>query len=218
MMLGKDGRHAIIVFDDAIYLTGEAKPGSRGSKGPRSLFMQGQDQVLSLCGKHVAVGLNFAGAGVLSHATGFIVNMAAIQIVQLRLEDVGTPDAKITFYRSKLLPFISKTTFESWAASAAPARQKDFTAFSEQLYGTGKAASNDEIPLGFQALYSLMKKERKRLFGPTVDVVGDKLGDVLGNGAFAVVFRSRENDNQAVKISRYGRSADINHEINILHQ
>jgi hypothetical protein len=43
IMLGNDGRHAFIVFDDTIVLGGEEKPGSRGSKGPDTLFDRAQD-------------------------------------------------------------------------------------------------------------------------------------------------------------------------------
>lgn len=217
IMLGNDGRHAFIIFDDAIDLGGEEKPGSRGSKGPEELFQQAQDQVLSHCAKHLMVGLNFAGAGVPSHATGFIANIAAIQVVQLRLEGVGTPDAKLVLHKSKPLPLIAKENFQSWRNSAPKARQEDFEAFGEQLYGNDEAASNDKIPLGIQALCSLMQKRRKDLFGPTVDAVGEELGDVIGNGAFSVVFRSSSDSNCAVKISRYGRCMDIKQEAKILH-
>jgi hypothetical protein len=216
IMLGNDGRHAFIVFDDAIYLGGEEKPGSRGSKGPEELFQQAQDQVLSHCAKHLMVGLNFAGAGVPSHATGFIANIAAIQVVQLRLEGVGTPDAKLVLYKSEALPLIAKENFQSWTNTAPKARQKDFEDFGKQLYGNDEAASNDKIPLGIQALCSLMKKQRKDLFGPTVDAVGGKLGGVIGNGAFSVVFKSRSDSSCAIKISRYGRCMDIKHEAKIL--
>jgi hypothetical protein len=218
MMLRKDDRHAFMVFDDATDLGGEEKPGSRGCKGPATLFDQAQDQVLSDSAIHMMVGLNFAGAGVPTHATGFIANMAAIQVEQLRLEGVGTPDAKLVLYKSKPLPLMAKNNFESWKDSAPTPLQKDFTAFGEQLYGNAEATSNDEIPLGIQAICSLMQKRRKDLFGPTVDVVGDELGDVIGTGAFSVVFRSSSNNDHAVKISRHGRCMDIKQEINILRE
>jgi hypothetical protein len=216
IMLGNDGRHAFIVFDDAMDLGGEEKPGSRGSKGPGALFQQAQDQVVSHCAKYSMVGLNFAGAGVPSHATSFIANIAAIQVVQLRLEGVGTPDAKLVLHKSKPLPLIAKKDFQSWTNSAPKARQTDFEDFGKELYANDEAASNDEVPLGIQALCSLMQKRRKDLFGPSVDAVGDELGGVIGNGAFSVVFRSSSDSNCAVKISRYGRCMDIKHEVNIL--
>ena len=49
---------------------------------------------------------NFACWGVPCHITGIVVSMAASQMLQLRYENVGSPDAKLVLYRSKLMPLM----------------------------------------------------------------------------------------------------------------
>jgi len=84
---------------------GELKPGSRGNKSPIDLLEEALDQCLSHLAKIVMCGLNFAQAGVTAHATGFIANMAAIQIVQLKLINVGTPDIELVLEKTNYTTF-----------------------------------------------------------------------------------------------------------------
>jgi len=218
MMLTRDGRHIFVVYDDIMELGGEAKPGSREGLGPSKLFCGGTDQDLAHAAKSVGVGFNFAGPGVPTHATMFVVNMAAVKVLQLRLENVGTPGVKLVLYQSKLHPLLSVMQYDRWAGSAKPARKNDFAEFRVELYGDkgSDGLDPDGTPSGFRVLCALMQKRRKDLFGPTVEAQGDMLGDVLGTGSFSVVFVNKKATTQAVKLSRYGNCGNLQNEHEIL--
>ena len=221
MMLTKDRRFVFLIYDDAMQLGGEAKPGSRKSTGPIQLLREAKDQGLSHAAKSVMVGFNFAGAGVPTHATVFVINMACIQVLQLRLKDVGTPDVKLVLYESKYHPLLGIEQYNKWAQSAAPVRMEDFTEMREMLYRTGDTGKNDgidEFPSGLRVICALMRCRRKELFGPSIDAHNNILGDILGSGTFAVVFRHKEEESHVIKLSRYGRVRDLSNEAAILDE
>ena len=174
----------------------------------------------------VFIGFNFAKFGVPCHATGIIANMAAVQILHLRYEHVGTPNAKLTLYQSDLVPLMVIDNFKKWAQSAATSRnsgmKQDFNELEKKLYGPEGKGGMDEagVPKGIRILLNLMNQPSKKLHGLSVDAESDVLGDHLGTGAAAVVFRRNgadaEKQNSVVKLSRYGLKTDIENESAIL--
>ena len=105
-LLQKKGRLEAVIFDDNLTVPVEAKPGCRSSEKHDKLWNEATNKVLSHLAKHLFVGFNFACWGVPCHITGIVVSMAAIQILQLRYKNVGSPDAKLVLYRSQLMPLM----------------------------------------------------------------------------------------------------------------
>ena len=83
IMLHNQGRFDYKLDGNNMQSMGELKPGSRGDKSPSNLLYEVLEQCLSHLAKIFMCGLNFAQAGVPARATGFIANMAALQIVHL---------------------------------------------------------------------------------------------------------------------------------------
>lgn len=101
IMLHNQGRFDYKLDGNNMQSMGELKPGSRGDKSPSNLLYEVLEQCLSHLAKIVMCGLNFAQAGVPARATGFIANiMAALQIVQLKLIDVGTPEIDLVLEKT----------------------------------------------------------------------------------------------------------------------
>ena len=226
VVLSKEGRHAFVIWDDAMQLGGEVKPGTRKNMTILDLLGEARDQALSHSAKYVAVsGLNFAQAGVPSHAFMFVVNMGCIQVYKLTLEDVGTPNAKVVLYKSGLHPLLSKEATERWTNSSSqksPGHEKDFNEFLNTLFPSNDSGqmSEDFLPSGIRVICALMQKRRNFLFGPTVEVKSkneaESLGDLLGSGTFSTVFRSTNDPNECIKMSRYGRIIGLKNEAKIL--
>jgi hypothetical protein len=205
IILCKDSRFRYFISD-----------GSRGSRGPQSLLDEAVDQGMSHMSKSVYIGSNFSGPGVPTHATCLVGNMAAVQVLQLRLENVGTPDVCLVLYKSALFSLMSSDNYDKWAASAPNARKLDFDDFRELLF-LEKDLVKTQMPSGFPVVLELQKR-RMALFGPIVEIKGNILGSLLGTGSASLVFQHRCEDSQAVKVSRYGRTGDIANEISILRR
>jgi hypothetical protein len=206
-----------IVCDELMDLNIEAKPGSRTSHGPQALLNKATDQNLSHMAKRLFTAFNFAGAGVPSHATCLVCNMAAVQVLHLRLENVGTPEVCLVLYKSDLLPLMSPSNYDKWAKSAPDARQHGFIKFRKLLFSTKDCdLVTTKIPSGYPVLLQLMQKRPMELFGPAVDAKSRILGRLLGTGSASLVFQHRIKDSQAVKVSRNGASRYIKNEVSIL--
>ena len=222
-LLQKEGRWNSVIFDDTLTVPMEVKPGSRTSQGPTVLLDEARDQVLSRLAKHLFIGFNFAGFGVPCHSTGIVANMAAVQILQLRYENVGTMNAKLTLYKSDFLPLMTLKNYKRWAQSA-DTKAKEFRELEEKLFGPERKGGIGEsgVPMGMQALFNLIGQLSRKLRGLSVDADNEILGDLLGTGATAVVFRrggaSAARQDSVVKISKFGFGKYIANELRILRQ
>jgi hypothetical protein len=215
-LLQKEGLWEAVVFDDTLMVPVEVKPLRRKQKGTMALLDEARDQVLSHLAKHLFIGFRFAKFGVPCHATGVIANMAAVQIFHLRYENVGTPEATLKLYQSSLSPLMSLKNFKLWAGC-----KKELEELERHLFGEdGNGGMDDTIPKGIRILFNLMNLPSKKLHGLSVDAVNNEiLGDQLGTGATAVVFRRRVGtggEDSVIKVSRYGIKTGIANELKIL--
>eukprot|EP00980_Cylindrotheca_fusiformis_P019041 scaffold6419_cov116-Cylindrotheca_fusiformis.AAC.2 len=229
MVFSKDGRSQPSMHDLDVQLTGEAKSGCRSDKGPIDLLNEALDQILATMSKSVSAGFHFAQAGVPSHATAFIVNMALIQIFHLRLEGVGTPEAEPVLYKSKRYPLMSMTLYNDWVKSTPRTAESEihsgFNTLAEDLYGgsgkwTGKSGDS-EIPPGLEIFRGLLHCRRKDLFGPDfhdATAGSNILGELIGTGSQSFVFLHKKEKTSIVKLSKYGDENAILRETAILHK
>jgi hypothetical protein len=225
LLLQKDGRCDDIIFDDNLTLPLVVKPAFRRetkkwlSKGPMALLDEAREHVVSHLAKRLFVGFGFTGYGVPCHATGIVANMAAVQVYQLRYENVGSPEAKLVLYQTKLAPLMSRKNFKRWTGSIRKMKKrKELDKLEEDLYGKEdtQRGVDDEIPKGIRILFNLMNQPSNKLQGISVETSSERvLGDQLGTGASSVVFRRPGTEN-VIKISRYGIKRDIDNELDIL--
>eukprot|EP00980_Cylindrotheca_fusiformis_P000797 scaffold193_cov90-Cylindrotheca_fusiformis.AAC.2 len=188
---------------------GEFKSGCRSNVGPITLLNEALDQILATMSKIVTVGFHFAGAGVPSHATAFIANMALIQIFHLRLQDVGTSDATVVLYKSHRYPLMCKKHFVRWVASIGETKmtvkiKEEFATLELELFpGESTGLDGSSIPKGFHILKSVLHCRHKDLFGPDIETTAtDILGDLIGSGMQSHVFLHRNDDKKVVKVSK----------------
>ena len=236
IMLHNQGRFNYKLDGNNMQSMGELKPGSRGNKSPTALLEEALDQCLSHLAKIVMCGLNFAQAGVTAHATGFIANMAAVQIVHLKLINVGTPEIELVLEKSDYLPLMTKANFVKWAQTAKKSNKHtaSFGNLKQLLYGEDaenggmfilKGCNQNVspvIPMGYIALMELMMTKGKDLFGLDIDYANNTanraipLGAIIGNGSASIVFKHDGENDCVVKVSRYGATWDIDLELGIL--
>jgi RIO-like serine/threonine protein kinase len=240
IMLHNQGRFNYKLDGNNMQSMGELKPGSRGDKSPIGLLEEALHQCLSHLAKIVMCGLNFAQAGVTAHATGFIANMAAVQIVHLKLIHVGTPEIGLVLEKTDYLPLMTKANFEKWAQTVKKGKEhaSSFAELKKLLYGkdaseenVGMFLSKDcnqnvrrVIPMGYIALMELMMTKGKDLFGLDIDYDNGSaanhaipLGAIIGSGSASIVFKHRdESKDYVVKVSRHGATWDIDLELGIL--
>ena len=222
----KEGRWDSVVFDDKMIVPVQVRPGCRKRIGPAALLDEARDSVLACLARYLYTGLNFAAFGAPCHCTGIIANMAAVQIIQLRYENVGTPNAKLALYQSDLLPLMSIENFKRWAMSAMTSinMKKQFDAFEKHLYGPVGKDGMDEagIPKGVQLLFTLLNQPSTKLNGLSVDgesaVLGDHIGTGQGTAAFRRVGADGEKLNSVIKLSSYSYegNSNIDNELKIL--
>ena len=222
----KEGRWDSVVFDDNMIVPVKVRPGCRKRIGPAALLDEARDSVLACLARYLYTGLIFAAFGAPCHCTGIIANMAAVQIIQLRYENVGTPNAKLALYQSDLLPLMSIENFKGWAMSAMTSinMKKQFDAFEKHLYGPVGKDGMDEagIPKGIQLLFTLLNQPSTKLNGLSVDgesaVLGDHIGTGKGTAAFRRVGADGEKLNSVIKLSFYSYEGNscIDSELKIL--
>ena len=220
-----------VLFDDILTTPMEVKPLFRKGISPLTLWDEARDQVLSHLAKQIFVGFNFAGYGVPCHATGIVGNIAAIQIYHLRYESVGTPEACLKLYISRKLPLLQKDCFEKWISKHSQQDsykypEKLLENFRNELYSTekpsDKVSRESTVPEGIRALFNLVDMPSRHLYGLSIETHGKFLGNQVGTGAAAVVFRRRDDEGKecksVVKVSRFGIKNHIDNERQFLSQ
>lgn len=207
LMLGKDAPYEKKIVDDAIKLAVEQKPETRKQESPKSVHTGGVDQGLATAAKSVMISFNFAKVGLPSRATHIAVTPAFIQVYQLQVMNIGTPEVKAVWYASKRYPFFTFKTYEKFIASAGAKNLRKFDEEREDMYGREGKGGMDGVgrPLGYKVVAVLMSVSEVDLYGPTVVAEHDILGPILGYGTYSMVFRHEKNRNRVVKLSRFGR-------------
>jgi hypothetical protein len=113
-VIKKSGCHIWVYRADTLPIVIEINAFYRNDKAWEDLIINAVQQVLNHTSRYVRVGLNFAGAGVASHATGAIGSLAYIQVYVLELKNPGTKEPSLAIVKSKLLPLMKKDTFSKW--------------------------------------------------------------------------------------------------------
>ena len=221
-----DGCFKFFHFDDSIEVTAEIKPGERmrssgSGEGPIALRKQGENQKLSHLAKHLYVGFNFVGLGTDTMATGMFLTVTHVQFTQLKLVNMGTPDAKLVLHQSSTMPLLSLENFTKYVKAGSEKFPQDWEQLKQEMYGTGEqpqqvdGSATTSVPSGLVALFNIMTTSRADLFGPSGFTSRD-VDELLGTGSFASVHSVPNYENVVVKLSRYGASELIENEAKVL--
>lgn len=214
--ISANSRYIFLFRDDAVEIPVEEKPGERKTVTPCEMLAECTDQVLSHLAKHVGIGFNFAGMGIDTRATGVVLTPVYVKIVQLRLENMGTKDVKLVLLETECMPLLSRANFDKWTKQGNESNWKDI---KSTLYPSpmNDESSTSGVPSGLVALWNLMTSTRKDIVGPS-PFVSDALGDLLGYGSFAAVYKHKCDEKHVIKLSRYGAKALLDREALVLKE
>ena len=225
LVVWKIGRYLFVMRDDASMLCIELKPGQRTYSNVLQMINEYEDQDCSHMSKSVAVGFNFAGVGVDTHATSLGGTLCFVSLYQLQLAQSGTPDAELSLKSTGVMPLFSSDVFDRWYNSDSPKTDAASRAISDvrkRLYpDSADHRSLENVQLGFKALWKLFGMSHSSLFGPEWNNVSPRLGKLLGSGTFGSVYEYNKSENTdyddaVVKVSRFGRRKDIQKEVRVL--
>jgi hypothetical protein len=207
-VIKKSGRHFWLYRSDTLPVVIEIKAFYRPDKAWNDLITNAVQQVLNHTSRYVRVGLNFAGAGVESHATGAIGSLAYIQVFRLELKDPGTEETCLKIVKSELLPLMDKESFEHWMEGLHPGYGSENSKAVQHMFPQ-KDEAPEGAPFGLLMMYQLMVSSKSELFGQVHAAKANSL-QLLASGAFGNVFLGKENT--VVKFSRHGREAYLSAE------
>jgi Protein kinase domain len=224
-------RHLLEFRVDAPEIAVEIKTFCTKGDGPQSLIKTAREQVLSRLAKQVDVGFNFAGIGMDTQATGVVLTPSCVEILQLRVVDVGTKNVKLKVLKTGCLPLLSRENYDVWIAGVMKDKMykthwKEVNDHTSELYGS-TMSTVDGVPAGLEALASLFTTSRKYLFSvspikPSTTTVSSgsvsiELESMIGFGAFASVYACHgEHRNTVLKVSRHGEMAELLQESEVL--
>jgi serine/threonine protein kinase len=127
---------------------------------------------------------------------------------------MGTDKAKLVLLETPCLPLLSWNSFCTWMGGAESV--KNYASFTEELYG-GNSSDDSDVPSGLVALWKLMTTSRKDLVGP-IPLKSDELGDMIGFGSFAAVYKHKKVAAHVIKLSRYGAKVALEKEAAVLEE
>jgi len=235
--------HALIIRDDAMDIMVRMKAGQGTQRGPLYMIDEQREQLLSHLGDHVERAMDFGGGvGVPTFVTGVIMGLAHVQILQLHLLEVGTPECRLELHATRLLPLMTKENFQRWyksnilyqkfasewkeltmllyPAKDVPIRRTKNSNPAATLDQVLLASSerefvdNQGILLGWKALLSVMTASAQDLT-EEFDKDNGNLGRMIGGGAYANVFRV-SSATSVRKVSNYGQNYHIQNEVQYL--
>eukprot|EP00980_Cylindrotheca_fusiformis_P002970 scaffold687_cov77-Cylindrotheca_fusiformis.AAC.1 len=172
--------------------------------------MEAENQIIGHLAKHVGVGFQFRGVGVVDTiATGVAMTPSCMRIIQLELVDVCRPER-----------------FEG------STKLSDCGKLKSELYPTIEEKS--DVPGGITALWNIMSCNRRALVGPSKinDDDGGEEGRVdamISFGAYATIHKiaapkgadeeiAKIREDQVMKLSRFGPHSLLEREAGILQE
>jgi hypothetical protein len=193
-----------IMWDDAMEVTIEVKPGQRMVSTLAALYQECLNQGLSHAAKSLFPALNLA-SGLPAHCTFVVASPVYVQVLMLSTVDTGTPNARLLLKKSVRFPLVSIGSCNRFYASD---QRHDKEVNAEFL---GKTKDVDCI-LAIKALAKIMTSPRDDLVGLSRR---DSLLRVLGSGTYGQVLWTGTT-NLVLKVSRYGRISHLVAEVAVL--
>jgi hypothetical protein len=198
-----------------------------------TLSARAADKVIARLSNRVRSAFDFCSLGVDCTATGAVVSLVHVEVVQLSLVGMGTPSAEVIPRSTGKLPLFSKAVVEKLLGPKTELNEKyqeKRNTFLSELFPYG--IETGPIPAGMDVLFRILLCNPSDLStpywqehalyqttttadGPRIDYV---LENRLGAGAFGAVFSVTGFSNIVVKASQGSGSYDwkITNEIKVL--
>jgi hypothetical protein len=197
-------KHIAIMWDDAMEVTIEIKPGQRMVSTVAELYQECLNQGLSHAAKSLLPALNL-GSGLPAHCTFVVASPVYVQVLMLSTVDTGTPNARVLLKQSVRFPLVPIESCNRFYASD----QRHDKRLNEEFLSNGI----DVDPIfAIKALAKIMTSPRDDLVGLSRR---DSLLRVLGSGTYGQVLGFDKPD-LVLKVSRYGRMAHLLDEVAVL--
>jgi hypothetical protein len=197
-------KHIAIMYDDAMEVTIEIKPGQRMMSSMAKLYQECLNQGLSHAAKSLLPALNL-GSGLPAHCTFVVASPVYVQVLMLSTVDTGTPHARVLLKQSVRFPLVSIESCDRFYASD----QRHDEKVNAEFLGNRK---NVDSIFAIKALAKIMTSPRDDLVGLSRR---DSRLRVLGSGTYGQVLGTGKNDS-VLKVSRYGRMAHLLDEVAVL--
>eukprot|EP00980_Cylindrotheca_fusiformis_P024722 scaffold12333_cov63-Cylindrotheca_fusiformis.AAC.1 len=231
--ISANSRHVVhhLYRDGTVETPTEVRPDERKKGSVTSLLMEAENQIIGHLAKHVGVGFQFRGVGVVDTiATGIAMTPSCMRIIQLELVDVGRPEVRLILKRSPILPFRSKANFEKRFEGST--KLSDCGKLKSELYPTIEEKS--DVPGGIIALWNIMSYNRRALVGPSKindddDGEEGRVDAMISFGAYATIHKiaapkgadeeiAKIREDQVLKLSRFGPHSLLEREAGILQE
>jgi hypothetical protein len=203
----------------------EVKNVRRKHENAQFLHDEVTKQICGHLGKRALVAFDIGDVGVDSTSAGMVITPVYMQVIRLKLENMGTAEAKVQFERTDLMPLVNKEAFEALVQNST---DRDY--LNPLLFPQKRPPS--EVPTGMLNLWRLLQSSDKDLgvlfFGRKNQVakyVGCEddapvysIGKLLGSGSQGTVYAVGEDDSIVVKASVVGEVRYIKRELKALEK
>jgi hypothetical protein len=204
----------------------EVKNVRRKNECAKSLHDEVTKQICGHLAKRALVAFDIGDVGVDSTSVGLIMTPVYMQVIRLKLENMGTAEAKVQFERSNLMPLVNKDAFEVLVQNPI-----DLDYLNPLLFPQGDLPS--DVPTGMLNLWRLLhssdedldvlffgrKNQVAKYIGCDVDAPAVySIGKLLGSGSQGIVYAVDEDEDIVVKASVVGELRYIKRELKALEK
>jgi hypothetical protein len=204
----------------------EVKNVRRKNESAESLHAEVTKQICGHLGKRALVAFEIGDVGVDSTSVGLVMTPVYMQVIRLKLENMGTEQAKVQFERTNLMPLVNRDAFEALVEN-----QTDRNYLEPLLFPQEGPPLDGPIPTGMLHLWQLLHSSDEHLdvsfFGRKNQVANfigcddpriHSIGKLLGSGSQGIVYAVEEDKDIVVKASVVGEVRYIRRELKALEK
>ena len=213
-----------VLLNQEMALLKEVKNVRRKGEGARQMHDQVSKQSCGHQAKRALVAFDVGDVGIDSRSIGVIMTPVYMQVISLRLEGMGTTDARLTFERTPLLPLVNKAAFD------ALVRDEEDKKYLEPLLfpGLDDFSSASDPPTGMKYLWELLHSSDEDLgvlffhgakqtaTFQSEDSVEYAIGELIGSGSQGLVYAIASDQNLVLKASVVGEIRYLEREFTAL--
>jgi hypothetical protein len=174
------------------------------------------DVIKHMCGhlaKRTLIAFNMGAVGINSRSVGVIITPVYMQVISLKLQDMGTANPQLKFERTHLLPLVDEAAFDALVED-----EEDKQYLMPQLFPRQNSSpSSDIVPKGMHYLWEhlhsskadlgllLLGTENQNAIFSGKDYAGNSvqhsIGQLLGYGKEGLAYEVDANKELIVKAS-----------------
>jgi hypothetical protein len=147
-----------LLLGQELSLIKEAKNVRRKHESAQTLHDEVTKQVCGHLGKRALVAFDIGDVGIDSTSAGLVMTPVYMQVIRLKLENMGTAEAKVHFERTNLMPLVNKEAFEVLVKNPI-----DREYLNPLLFPQENPPSDGPIPTGMLHLWRLLQSSDEDL-------------------------------------------------------